>query len=271
MNKMNKIIEGHAFQFKKKYGQNFLTDENILNGIIQASGMDKDTLVIEIGVGAGTLTKKMSEKCKFVIGYEIDFSLEKINKDVLKKCSNVKIFYEDFLKSNIEEELKKYDYQNIYVVANLPYYITTPIITKIIELSIPVDKVVIMIQKEVAERFSAKPGSRDYNSLTVFIQYYFEVKKIMNVSRNAFEPSPNVDSMVIELVRKERFKVKNEMIFFKLVRDSFKYKRKTLKNNLVGYPMDVVEQILRLYGFGLSVRAEHLEIKIFVAIANALS
>ena len=257
------------FKFKKKFGQNFLTDDNIINNIITRSEVDKDTLVIEIGPGAGALTKKLSTVSKNVLCYEIDDTLKEILDNNLKNCNNVEIVFKDFLKSNPLEDIKKYEYKKLYVVANLPYYITTPIIMKIID-ELDVDKIVIMVQKEVGDRFKAKPNSKDYNSLTVYLNYYFDIIKICDVSRNVFIPKPNVDSIVVSLTKKDKIKVNDEKLFFKLVRDSFKQKRKTLKNNLKGYDLEIIENVLNKYNFNLNVRAEQLDIEVFVSIANAL-
>ena len=254
------------FKFKKKFGQNFLIDDNILNNIVNTAQIDNDTLVIEIGCGAGALTKKIIEKTDKFIGYEIDTSLKEI-----LSALNTNIIFDDFLNRNIKEDIKKYAYKKIYVIANLPYYITTPIITKIIEENISVDKIVVMVQKEVGDRFSAKPSTKEYNSLTVFINYYFNVKKLFLVSRNVFVPKPNVDSIVICLEKKEKLNVINENLFFKLVRDSFKQKRKTLKNNLKGYNFTKINEILNKNNYDEDVRAEKLPIEIFVEISNALS
>ena len=268
-NKMKEELENNNFNFKKKFGQNFIIDKNIINNIVEKSNVDKDTLVIEIGPGAGSLTNILGEKAKNVIAYEIDKSL----KPILEKNihSNTEIIYEDFLKRNVFEDIQKYEYQKLYVIANLPYYITTPIIMKLIEDKINVDKIVVMVQKEVGDRFKAKLNTKDYNSLTIFLNYYFNVSKIMDVSRNVFIPKPNVDSIVVSFTKKDkRLKVKNEQLFFKLVRDSFKQKRKTLKNNLKGYDLPKIEEVLNKHNLDLSVRAEALSIEIFVEIANNL-
>ena len=268
-NKMKEELENNNFNFKKKFGQNFIIDKNIINNIVEKSNVDKDTLVIEIGPGAGSLTNILGEKAKNVIAYEIDKSL----KPILEKNihSNTEIIYEDFLKRNVFEDIQKYEYQKLYVIANLPYYITTPIIMKLIEDKINVDKIVVMVQKEVGDRFKAKPNTKDYNSLTIFLNYYFNVSKIMDVSRNVFIPKPNVDSIVVSFTKKDkRLKVKNEQLFFKLVRDSFKQKRKTLKNNLKGYDLPKIEEVLNKHNLDLSVRAEALSIEIFAEIANNL-
>lgn len=271
MSDLKNLLDSNQFSFKKKFGQNFLKDENILNKIVDESEVDEKTLVLEIGVGAGVLTKKLASKCAGVIGYEIDKTLEKIISTNLKEHQNISIIYDDFLNRDIEKDLSSYTYDKLYVVANLPYYITTPIITKIIESKLKAERIVIMIQKEVADRFSAKPGTKDYNSLTIFINYYYDVKKLFQVSRTAFMPAPNVDSTVLALNYHPKYNIINESIFFKLVRDSFQHKRKTLKNNLNGYPLDKVEEILKKYNMNLTTRAEQISIEIFVEIANTLA
>lgn len=264
-------MEKHGFNLKKMYGQNFIIDENIINNIINSSNIDKDTLVIEIGPGAGSLTYKLSMSAKNVLCYEIDTTLKELLKDNLSDCNNVDIIFKDFLKANVLDDIKKYEYKKLYVVANLPYYITTPIIIKFIEDKIPVDKIVVMVQKEVGDRFKAKPNSKDYNSLSIYLNYYFDVKKLLDISKNVFIPKPNVDSIVVEFNKKENnYKLKDEKLFFNLVKDSFTQKRKTLKNNLKNYNLEKVEQVLNKYNFDLSVRAEQLPIEVFVDMANNL-
>ncbi len=258
------------FNFKKKFGQNFIVDKNIIKSIINKANINKDTLVIEIGPGAGSLTTELDKVSGHVIAYEIDKSL----KPILEKQSlnNTTIIYEDFLKRNILEDLKKYNFKYTYVVANLPYYITTPIIIKLIEDKINIDKIVVMVQKEVGDRFKAKPNTKEYNSLSIFLNYYYTVEKILDVSKNVFIPKPNVDSIVVSFTKKEnKIKVENEQIFFKLVRDSFKQKRKTLKNNLKNYNLEKIEEVLKKHNLDLSVRAEALSIEIFAEIANNLN
>ena len=269
--KMKELLEKHGFSLKKKFGQNFIVDENIIDAIINKSGVDKNTLVIEIGPGAGSLTYKLALSSGNVLCYEIDTTLKELLQENISECNNVEIIYKDFLQANIKEDLKKYDYDKIFVVANLPYYITTPIIVKIIEDNIPVDKLVVMVQKEVGDRFKAVPGSKDYGSLSVFLNYYFDVKKLMDVSCNVFLPKPNVDSIVVEFKKKENLlELKDRELFFKLIRDSFSQKRKTIRNNLKGYNLEVVETVLNKYGYNLTVRAEQLPLEIFVNLANSL-
>lgn len=269
--KMKELLEKYDFKLKKKFGQNFIVDENIINSIIDKSQIDKDTLVIEIGPGAGSLTYKLGSSAKNVLCYEIDTTLKDLLEYNIKELNNVEVIYDDFLKRDVVSDLNKYSYSKLFVVANLPYYITTPIIIKIIEDNIPVDKMVVMVQKEVGERFKAKPGGKEYGSLSVFLDYYFDVKKLIDVSANVFIPKPNVDSIVVEFKKKEQLlEVKDRELLFKLIRDSFTQKRKTLRNNLQGYNLDSVERTLNKYDLNLGVRAEQLSLEIFVDIANNL-
>lgn len=269
--KMQNTLEEKNFKLKKKFGQNFIIDENIINNIVDKSQIDSETLVIEIGPGAGSLTYKLAHRAKQVLCYEIDTTLKEVLETNLSELNNVDIIYQDFLEADVLTDLKKYNYEKIYVVANLPYYITTPIIMKIISDKIPVDKIVVMVQKEVGDRFKAKPGSKDYNSLTVFLNCYFEVSKLMDVSRNVFLPKPNVDSIIVEFKKKEQeIAVKNKEVFFQLVKDSFVQKRKNLRNNLKNYPLEKIESVLKRHNMDLSVRAEMLSLDIFIEISNEL-
>ena len=269
--KMKELLEKNGFSLKKKFGQNFIIDENVINSIIDKSKIDKDTLVIEVGPGAGSLTYKLGISAKNVICYEIDTTLENVLKENTRDLNNVKIIYQDFLKANVLDDIKGYEYKKLYFVANLPYYITTPIIIKIIEDCIPVDKMVFMVQKEVGNRFKALPGSKEYGSLSVYLNYYFDVKKILDISCHVFMPEPNVDSIIVEFSKKENLlAVKNEEVFFKLIRDSFTQKRKTLRNNLKGYNLEKIEEVLNRHNLDLSVRAEQLSTEIFIEIANNL-
>ena len=267
--KMKQEIEENHFNFKKKYGQNFIVDKNIIHSIIKKSEIDDETLVIEIGPGAGSLTSELGKYAKNVIAYEIDETL----KPILEKniTSNTEVIFEDFLKRDIAEDIKKYNYKKLYVIANLPYYITTPIIIKLIDTKIDFDKIVVMVQKEVGDRFKAKPKTKEYNSLSVFLSYYFNITKILDVSRNVFMPKPNVDSIVVCFTKKvDKLKVNNEELFFKLIKDSFKQKRKNLRNNLKGYDLENISKTLSKYKLDLTVRAEALPLEIFVDITNNL-
>lgn len=259
------------FNFKKSLGQNFLQDENVIHKIVESANIDKDTLVIEVGPGAGAITKKIVPKCKYALLYEADSRLENSLNNLLQDYDNYQIIIGDFLKANVREDLKDQEYSKLYLVANLPYYITTPIIMKFIEEEIFPDKMVVMVQKEVAYRLAAKVGSRDYGSLTVFLNYFYQVRKLFDVSRHCFVPKPNVDSAIVEFQLKEdRPFIMNMELFKGVVRDSFSHKRKTLRNNLKGYDFEKVARVLKQFGLDLNVRAEMLDLEVFVALANAL-
>ncbi len=259
------------FEFKKSFGQNFICDDNIIQKIVLSSEIDKDTLVIEIGPGAGSLSKEIVPRSKNAILYEIDTRLEPILNEVLKNYSNYEIIFNDFLKEDVYCKIQSYDYEKLFVVSNLPYYITTPIIFKLLDDDILPDRIVIMVQKEVADRLSAEVGSREYGSLTVLLNYYYDIRKLFFVSRNCFVPKPNVDSTVLVMnLKKERLYVKNRKLFQQLVRDSFQFKRKTLRNNLKKYDLNKIESILKRHQLDLSVRAENVDLDVFVDIVNSL-
>ncbi len=258
-------------KFKKKYGQNFIKDKSVIQKIVNSIDIDKDTLVIEIGPGSGVLTKELVNLAGYVIAYEIDTDLKKILDEEFTSIDNIKIIYEDFLTRNVEKDIEEFNFKKIYVVANIPYYITTPIIKKIIDAKIEISKVAIMIQKEVGERFTAQPKSRNYGSITVYLNYYFNVRKLFVVSKNSFVPKPNVDSIVVLFEKKEnKPEVKNEELLLELIRDSFQYKRKNLRNNLKKYDLNKVLSILEKYNLDLNVRAEELPLDIFIDISNNL-
>lgn len=254
--------------FKKKFGQNFLKDKNIIKKIVNLIDLKSDDLVIEIGTGSGVLTEEIEKECK-VISYEIDKDLEEFLNDKFKD-KNVLLINDDFLKRDVKKDLEKEKYNNLYVIANLPYYITTPIINKLIEEKVDVEKMVLMVQKEVGDRFSASINTKDYSSITVFLNYYFKIKKEFVVSKNLFYPSPKIDSVIISLTKNDIYKSKNEEAFMNLIRDSFRQKRKTLKNNLKEYNFDKVLEILKKYGFNENVRAEQIPIDIFIEISEIL-
>lgn len=257
--------------FKKKFGQNFLVDKNIVKKIVNSIDILPNSLVIEIGCGDGKLTKELCSNFDYVLGYEIDNELKDYLLYNLKEYNNFEIMFCDFMKSDVISDIKKIKYDNLYVVANLPYYITTPILSKIITSRLGVKEIYVMVQKEVADRFSAKVGTKDYSSLSVYLNYYFDIKKLFDVNRNSFVPKPNVDSSIVSFKEKKEKKiVNNEELFFKLVRDSFKFKRKTLRNNLKEYDLEAIENILNKYEYDLSVRAENLDLDIFIDIANNL-
>jgi len=260
------------FKFKKSFGQNFLNDNNIIRNIVLETGIKENSLVIEIGPGSGVLTKELSKHSKYVLAYEIDTRLEEILDENLKDCHNVNIIFDDFLNRNISEDIKDYEYDNLYVVANIPYYITTPILMKIIDSKLNFLKVTIMIQKEVGDRFTASVKTKSYGSITVFLNYYFDVKKLFIVNKTCFTPKPNVDSVVISLIRKqERVKADNEELLFQVIRDAFHFKRKNLRNNLKNYNLEKIEQALKKTNKNLMNRAEELTLDEFITIANYLN
>ena len=258
------------FKFKKKFGQNFLIDKNVVNKIVNDIDVNSSSLVIEIGCGDGRLTSILCEKFDRVLGYEIDLEVKDKLLSNLSDYSNYEIIFDDFLKRNIVSDIK-FDYEHLYVIANLPYYITTPIIEKITESGLNVELMRVMVQKEVGDRFTAKVGTKEYSSLSVFLDYNYNVKKEFVVSRNCFYPKPNVDSLIVSFYKKDdKIFVRDLDLFYKLVRDSFRFKRKTLKNNLSDYDLDAVSRVLNKYDLDLSVRAENISTEKFCEISNEL-
>lgn len=265
-------VEHYDVKFKKKYGQNFLKRESVVERIADVCPLTKNDLVIEVGPGGAILTKALAKRSGSVLAYEIDTDLKEELALKLHEYSNVTILFQDFLESNIKDDLLNYTYQNLYFISNVPYYITTPIMMKIMESKLNFEKICMMVQKEVGDRFSAKPGSREYGSISVFLSYFYNIKKEFFVSRKEFVPEPNVDSVVISFTKKENLlPLKNQTLFFQLVRDSFQFKRKNLRNNLKKYDLNIVLSVLQLHHYDLTVRAEQLSVEIFVEIANALS
>lgn len=261
----------YNFDFKKTLGQNFLKDDNVVNKIVNATEYKKNNLVIEIGPGAGALTKKLLPKVDRAVLYEIDTRLEKILNKELSEYNNYDIIFDDFLNRNVNDDISNYNFDNLYIVANLPYYITTPIISKIIEDKIPAREIIIMIQKEVADRLCASVDTKEYGQLTVFLNYFYDIKKVTNVSKNSFVPKPKVDSAVIKMVKKDKLEYVKDLDFFsKIVKDSFRFKRKTIKNNLCNYDMEKIEKILEKYNFDVNTRSENIPYYVFVEIANEL-
>ncbi len=258
------------FQFKKKFGQNFLKNEKVLTRIVDVADIKDESLTIEVGPGSGALTKYLKEKGQ-VLCYEIDKTLEDILMRNFGEEKNVSIYFGDFLKQDIKEDLKDFTYKHLYFVSNVPYYITTPILFKLINSDLYFDKIVMMVQKEVGERFTSPVGKKEYGALTVLLRYYFETKKEFLVSREEFIPKPNVDSVVVSFKpRKDKENLISEEFFQQLVHDSFQFKRKTLRNNLKKYDLNIVSRVLEKYNLDLNVRAEQLEYNIFVDLANNL-
>lgn len=261
---------------KKRFGQNFLKDESILNKIVDASGASKDTLVIEIGPGLGALTTCLCKKCGFVLAYEIDDDLIPILKKNLLLYKNVEIIHQDILKANIKEDILKYkgNFKEIRVVANLPYYITTPILMELLSKSLEIESITVMMQLELADRICGKPSTKDYNALSVLIAYKALAKKIMKVSRNCFSPVPKVDSAVVHLALYEEPKrvPLDETLFYDLIEYSFKQRRKTLYNNLSQYyDKNLIIQMIKDLGYVDAIRAEALSLDDFINMSDYLT
>ena len=265
------FVEKYDVNFKKKFGQNFLKDDSVVKRIVDLCEISNNDLVIEVGPGGAILTKQLANVAKRVLAYEIDTDLKDELDKKLKNYDNVDIIFKDFLDSDISSDIANYEYENIYFVSNVPYYITTPIIMKIIDSNVKFKKICMMVQKEVADRFSTDPGSKSYGSITVLLNYYYDVKYEFFVSREEFIPVPNVDSAIISFVEKnEKLKLENKDFFEQIVRDSFQFKRKNIRNNLKNYDLEKVSSVLSKYGFDLSARAEQLSLEVFVELANIL-
>jgi 16S rRNA (adenine1518-N6/adenine1519-N6)-dimethyltransferase len=235
-NRTKEILQKYGFSFKKSLGQNFLIDPNILRKITDAANLTQESGAIEIGPGIGALTEQLARACKKVVAFEIDQRLLPILNETLAPYSNVDIIHSDVLKANVKEIIheRMAGIEDIMVVANLPYYVTTPIIMKLLTDSLPIRGLVVMLQKEVADRMTARPGTKDYGSLSIAVQYYTDVEIVMNVPKTVFVPQPNVDSAVIRLTRRStpRAVVKDESFFFQVTKASFAQRRKTIFNNL---------------------------------------
>ena len=273
---IDKTLNDNNLYAKKKFGQNFLKDQNILSKIIESANLDKDTLAIEIGPGLGSLTERLCESAGFVLAYEIDTDLIPILNENLKEHNNFKIVNKDILEVDINKDLLEYEgkYKNIVLVANLPYYITTPIILGLLENTKKIKKYVMMVQLEVADRICGKPKTKDYNALSIAIGYRANAYKNFNVPRTVFIPEPNVDSAVIslDLYEKPQYIAKNEDLFFKLIRESFNQRRKTLINNLSkAYSKELINNMLNEFNIKQNVRSEELDIKTFVDFSNYIS
>lgn len=274
------ILERHGFTFKKSFGQNFLTDTNILQKIVDTAELDKEVNVIEIGPGIGALTEFLAENAAEVMAFEIDDRLVPILADTLRDFDNVTVINEDILKADLQAHIQNFKNPElpIKVVANLPYYITTPILMHLIESKIPFSEFVVMMQKEVADRISAQPNTKAYGSLSIAVQYYMTAKVAFVVPRTVFVPAPNVDSAILKMVRRSELlvAVKDEDFFFKVARLSFVHRRKTLWNNLTGTfgkSEEVKERLTRALeqaDIKPSVRGEALSIADFARLSDAL-
>lgn len=274
------ILERHGFTFKKSFGQNFLTDTNILQKIVDTAEIDKKVNVIEIGPGIGALTEFLAESAAEVMAFEIDDRLVPILADTLRDFDNVTVVNQDILKVNLAQYIAEFKNPDlpIKVVANLPYYITTPILMHLIESGIPFSEFVVMMQREVADRISAQPNTKAYGSLSIAVQYYMTAKVAFIVPRKVFVPAPNVDSAILKMVRRERpaVEVQDEKFFFKVSKASFVHRRKTLWNNLTSYfgkseeTKGKLTAALERAELSPSVRGEALSLEEFACLADAL-
>ena len=270
------VIQKYQFAFQKRFGQNFLIDAHVLEKIVSAAGITKDDCVLEIGPGIGTMTQYLAESAGQVIAVEIDTNLLPILADTLKDYSNVKVINQDILKVDINELVKEYNNgRPIKVVANLPYYITTPIIMGLFESNVPIDNITVMVQKEVADRMQVGPGSKDYGALSLAVQYYASPYIVANVPPNCFIPRPNVGSAVILLTRYQEppVQVKDPKLMFKLIRASFNQRRKTLQNGLnnspeISFSKEEITKAIESLGVSPSVRGEALSLEQFAQLAN---
>lgn len=272
------VLQKYNFNFQKKFGQNFLIDSHVLDKIIAAAEITKDDFVLEIGPGIGTLTQYLAEAAREVTAVEIDSNLIPILRDTLSAYDNVEVINEDVLKVDLNALAKeKNQGRPIKVVANLPYYITTPIIMGLFESHVPLKSLTVMVQKEVALRMQAGPGTKDYGALSLAVQYYARPYLAANVPQNCFMPRPNVGSAVIRLTRFEEppVQVKNEKLLFQLIRASFNQRRKTLQNGLansseLSFSKEEIAAAIESLGLSPSVRGEALTLEQFAALANTL-
>ena len=273
------VLQKYDFVFQKRFGQNFLIDTHVLEKIIRASGITKDDFVLEIGPGIGTMTQYLAEAAREVTAVEIDDALIPILKDTLKDWNNVTVIHGDILKTDIRRlAMEKNEGKPIKVVANLQYYITTPIIMGLFENQVPIDSITIMVQKEVAERMQVGPGTKDYGALSLAVQYYAKPEIVANVPPNCFMPRPKVGSAVIRLTRHENppVDVKDEKLMFRLIRASFNQRRKTLANGLknsqeLNYSKEQIESVIEKCGLPLNIRGEALTLEQFAGLANEFS
>lgn len=273
------IIKKYNFAFQKKFGQNFLIDPHVLHKIIKAAGVTKDDCVLEIGPGIGTMTQYLADQARHVVAVEIDKNLMPILEETLREYENITVINEDILKMDIHRLAEDYNGSRpIKVVANLPYYITTPIIMGLFESHVPIDNITVMVQREVADRMQAEPGTKDYGALSLAVQYYAKAYIAANVPPNCFIPRPGVGSAVIRLTRHEKLPVeaKDPDLMFRLIRASFNQRRKTLQNGLnnspdVPYSREVIAAAIESLSLPPTVRGETLTLEQFAQLSDCLS
>lgn len=277
-----KILNKYNIRANKRYGQNFLIDDDILNGIVNVANISKEDLVIEIGPGLGNLTKYLLESAGYVIAVEIDKKMIEILNDRFSKYENFLLLNEDILKVNIDEIIKKIEkesgikYKNIKVVANLPYYVTTPIIFKLLQDENKINEITIMVQKEVADRMVANVKSKDYGILTLMVKYLADADIKLEVKNTCFIPAPNVTSSVIKLIKEKKYTVSNEKMLFDLIHSSFAQRRKKMINSLVAtkfmnFDKNFIENIFKECNIDFNTRAEELSIEKYIQIVNNIN
>lgn len=267
------MIDFNKFKFKKNFGQNFIFDNALLWQIIEKSKVGKGDNILEIGAGAGTLTEKLAKSAKKVVAYEIDKTLTEHLNLLSEKHSNLSIYMKDALKTSIKEIETDFNDEKYSIVANIPYYITSPLVFKFIEETKNAESITVMVQKEVAERYCAKPGSKNYGISTVMLNYYADIEYLMTIDRTFFNPSPKVDSALIKITPNKKFEVKNEKNFKKLINSAFSMKRKTLINNLVksySISKENIINLLKQLNKPESVRAEELSLSDFIFLSDNL-
>ena len=273
------IIKKYNFAFQKKFGQNFLIDPHVLHKIIKAAGVTKDDCVLEIGPGIGTMTQYLADQARHVVAVEIDKNLMPILEETLREYENITVINEDILKMDIHKLAEDYNGSRpIKVVANLPYYITTPIIMGLFESHVPIDNITVMVQRDVADRMQAEPGTKDYGALSLAVQYYAKAYIAANVPPNCFIPRPGVGSAVIRLTRHEKppVEAKDPDLMFRLIRASFNQRRKTLQNGLnnspdVPYSREVIAAAIESLSLPPTVRGETLTLEQFAQLSDCLS
>ena len=271
------VLQKYNFNFQKKFGQNFLIDTSVLDRIMDAANITKEDMVLEIGPGIGTMTQYLCETAREVVAVEIDKNLIPILQDTLSEYDNVTVMNEDILKLDIEKLAKEHNNgRPIKVVANLPYYITTPIIMGLFESHVPLDSITIMVQKEVADRMQVGPGTKEYGALSLAVQYYAKPEMVANVPPNCFMPRPSVGSAVIRLTRYQEppVQVEDEKLMFRIIRASFNQRRKTLVNGLAngGIPLSKAQltEVLEEIGYDVNIRGEALTLEQFACLTNAI-
>lgn len=275
---LKSVIERHGFSFTKSLGQNFLIDKNILDKIVEGSGIDKDWGVLEIGPGAGTLTRELAARAKSVVAIEIDNKLIPLLQDTLSDFDNAEVICEDVMKVDLKCLIEeKFGDIPVAVVANLPYYITTPIIMNFLENEIPVKSLTVMVQKEVADRMAARPGGKDYGALTAAVQFYTEPKIICRAEPHCFMPQPKVESQVVRLsvLEKPRVEVSDRSFMFKVIKSAFGQRRKTLLNALSKSPYislekSVVQEAILEAGLDVNIRGERLSLFEFARLSDII-